>query len=583
MQLKTRHLRKPSPVFGYAVTMFSGSGANWHWNGRRARFAIPLLMISYAFVVSAPLQGQQSVCELFKDLTAADSRQLILTGDLIISRDVAALGAADCENRYISRVSGTSGPSRIWPTAVRLRPSPVVPAKQIQQLQEAAAKADDLRRKGKTLSASATFAGRLRVSPADDLPAELTFDSVDDIVVEALPDASQLPVIPICELFQNLPAWRGKRIAVRGKGGGNSEGYWIGDGCEGAFYTDGYRWPVSLNYGLPAWYSGSTAPLAEVRKPSEPPKGYESLKGRYNVVRTATYVGRLRMKDQYTAVCRVGGDYLTFGFGHFGAAAAELVVEAVMDVELTPNTQTEADEEEEKLCSPSNLDSLCTTATTLSSAVSQNCVNRTREFLTKDGIDSKDGNESLALRTAIVNGNEAIVRLLLDAGAPVNPSKKTFWAPLVEAGHRGRIGILKLLLKKGAIVDDPDDRGATYLAGGGFLDPRVVKILLEAGANPNARDRGETALMEASDYGFEDSVKILIAYHADVNLVDNKGRTALMHAAAGKYVDAIPHLLAAGADLSVRDFEGKTALDVAKASRNSVAEEFLSTAMGTRQ
>jgi len=108
-------------------------------------------------------------------------------------------------------------------------------------------------------------------------------------------------------------------------------------------------------------------------------------------------------------------------------------------------------------------------------------------------------------------------------------------------------------------------------------------VLLDAGANPNARALGETALMRASFYGYEDAVKMLLQYHADVSLVDNKGRTALMHAAAGKYVDAIPLLLQAGADPQARDFEGKTALDIAKESKNDVAEEILSAAAPPRQ
>jgi ankyrin repeat protein len=74
-------------------------------------------------------------------------------------------------------------------------------------------------------------------------------------------------------------------------------------------------------------------------------------------------------------------------------------------------------------------------------------------------------------------------------------------------------------------------------------------------------------------------VGLLIRYEADVTVTDNQGRTALMHAASGKYVDAIPQLLAAGADLYARDNEGKTAFDIAKRSKNEVAEELLSAAM----
>jgi ankyrin repeat protein len=89
--------------------------------------------------------------------------------------------------------------------------------------------------------------------------------------------------------------------------------------------------------------------------------------------------------------------------------------------------------------------------------------------------------------------------------------------------------------------------------------------------------------MQASGYGYEASIKLLISHGADVNLKDNKGRTALMHAAAGKFVDAIPLLLAANADLRAKDAEGKTALDLARASKNQVAVELLSEAIRSGQ
>ena len=44
--------------------------------------------------VAVSLCGQESVCDLFEDLKAADGRQLIVAGDLIISKSLAALGAA---------------------------------------------------------------------------------------------------------------------------------------------------------------------------------------------------------------------------------------------------------------------------------------------------------------------------------------------------------------------------------------------------------------------------------------------------------------------------------------------------------
>jgi hypothetical protein len=296
------------------------------------------------------LRGQDSICEVFKDLQAADRKYLIVAGELIISKDFAALGAADCEARYATVLSiGRPRVVQAWPTAVHLRPSEKVSAKQIQQFHDAAAEADRLRNAGKTVNASGKFSGRLRIAEWQDLPGELTFDSFEDLKVATLPDPSELPVIPICELFQNLPAWKGKRIAVRGERSSTFEGAWLSGRCKGSFYTNGYRWPVSLSYGGPAYYSSSMSHLVDAKQSSDPPKGAEAVKGK-PALQAETWVGRLRMRDEYTAECGTHGWIVTNGFGHMGAAAAEIIVEAITDVELAPATASTGTELEDYAC-----------------------------------------------------------------------------------------------------------------------------------------------------------------------------------------------------------------------------------------
>jgi ankyrin repeat protein len=534
------------------------------------RFFIIALMASSAV-------AQQSVCELFRDLPANDGRQLILTGELLISKNLMALGAIDCDHRYISD-------HHLWPTAISLSPSPSIPTEQLKRLKDVAVEADRLRLAGKTVSASGSFAGRLRVAPASDFPAELIFGTFDDLRVETLPDAKRLPVIPICELFQNLPAWRDQRIAVRGETYSTGEASGLSGRCKGAFNTDGYRWPVALNYGAPAYYSQRTAQLSAEPKPGQA-KGEETLRGRYSIVRTATYVGRLRMRSEYHAYCRGGGDYLTNGFGHLNFAAAELVVEAVLDEEWTPRTQSSEDEADDPAdCPAPDRAARCEQANSLRSAIPNSCFAKLAELLARDGIDSKDGNASPALTQAIVVGNEAVVRLLIGKGAPVNPMHVTLWPPLAEAANRRRVQVMKILLASGANPEAKDHRGVSYLPGYGFFSLGVTKVLLEGGAQVDARDvEGRTALMHAASFGFEDTVKLLIDHRADVNLKDNSGRTPLMHAAGGRYVDAISHLLANHADLYVRDRDGHTALDIARQSKNQRAAEMLSAAMRDKQ
>ena len=516
--------------------------------------------------------GQESVCELFSHLAeGSDGRKVLLTGDLIISKDLAVIGTSDCDNQYISN-------HYIWPTGLSVRPSPDVTPERLQQFRQAAAAADGLRREGKTARASGTFSGRLRMVQSGGYPGELVFDSFENLSVEALPDPGTLPVIPICDLFQNLLSWKGKRIAVRGELVGTMEGTWISGRCKGGFVTNGYRWPVFLTLGEPAYYSSETTKLYETKWPPVR-EGKEALEGRFSVVKTATLVGLLRMRSEYTAACSADGTYLTNGFGHLNGAVGELVVERVLNFDLSVPPANDADDYEEERCIPPNLPALCATVQSLEQAASLGCVERLREFLAKNGIDSKDGGESQALDKAIRSGNEDIVKLLIQSGAPVNPTQVSFSPPLSEAASWRRVGIMKLLLKSGAKVDGLDTHGQTYLASYGFFFPQVLRILLEAGANPNATAReGQTALMRAAGFGFEESVKILIEYHADPNLEDHEGRTALMHAAMGRYVDAIPLLLDNGADANVRDSEGKTALDLALTSKNQVAIKLLSPA-----
>ena len=534
-----------------------------------------------------PVTGstQETVCDLFKDLKANDGRQLIVTGELLTAKDLLALGVTDCDNQYISPIQGNSGPRRVWPTAINLAASKAFTASQRKELDGLMKEADQLRAAGKRAVASGTFAGRLRVDPAGDFPAELTFDSFENLTVEALPDAATLPVIPICDLFQNLTAWKGKRISVRGESYSTMESSGLSARCKGAFITNGYRWPVALSYSGPAYYSGRTAQLFPVDQPRTVPKGESALRGRHNVVKTATYVGYLRMRGEYKAFCRPGGDYITNGFGHLNYAAAELIVEAIRDVELTPRgLSANADDAEDPPCSPPNSQSICAKVNTLLGAISNGCLERAAQLLASDGIDSKDGSESPALDAAIRQGNEPIVRLLIEKGASVNPRGVRMWPPLAEAAHFSRIAIMKLLLKSGADPEAKDNHGVSYLPTYGFFDSRVTKLLLDSGANANARDdEGRTALMHAAGYGYEESAEFLIDHHADVNLSDNSGRTALMHAAAGKYVDAIPHILDRHADVYAKDRAGETAIDIARKAKNEVAVELLSSAMKNPQ
>ncbi|MBZ5684229.1 MAG: ankyrin repeat domain-containing protein [Acidobacteriia bacterium] len=539
---------------------------------------LAFLVATAGMILTPNVRAQESVCDLFSHLEISDGQQLLVTGDLIISKDVTILGAADCDNHYTSALSGSQ---RAWPTALWLHPSAAVNPVQLRQIQHAAAEADHLRSQGKAVMASATFSGRLRLATTGDIPAELDFDSFENLKVEALPNATSLEVIPICALFQNLSNWKGKRVAVRGEFVSTMEGWWIRGNCQGAFVTDGYRWPVVISLGVPAYHSKETADLYQAKWPAVS-KG-ENLKGMPDVIKTVTFVGTLRLHADYHVTCVGNGTYRAFGYGHLDGAAAELIVESIRDFELAPRPDVPIDAKAgntQQHYTPPTRAELCAQADSLNRAAQRGCVEKVREFLAASGIDSKNGGESEALRIAIRSDNKEIAQLLINAGAPVNPALTALWSPLADAAFAKHFEMMKLLLQSGAKVDAPDHRGMPLLVSTGFFDPTTTTILLEAGADTNATDReGETALMKASGYGVKETVKILIEHHADVNRKDLKGRTALMHAAAGRRSDAIPLLLENGADPNVRDNEGKSALDLADQSNNLGAIAMLSLAV----
>jgi cytohesin len=155
-------------------------------------------------------------------------------------------------------------------------------------------------------------------------------------------------------------------------------------------------------------------------------------------------------------------------------------------------------------------------------------------LLGKVRSEERAGAIDFALRGAVEHGQRELAECLLGRGGSLdNEPDKDGRTPLHDAACDGNEDLLRLLLERGAQVDAVDRLGMTALhvaANRGIAE--AVKVLISHKADVNARDKeGQTPLHWAARYGQKDAVQALLDGHADVSARDNAGRTPL-HAAA---------------------------------------------------
>ena len=207
------------------------------------------------------------------------------------------------------------------------------------------------------------------------------------------------------------------------------------------------------------------------------------------------------------------------------------------------------------------------------------------------------------MELAATNGNAAIVRLLLDAGADAGSANPEGETALMTAARAGSIETTTLLASRGADVNAREswfgETALMWAAAENHAD--MVRTLASLGAEINARSNvveapelefeksggpnmpfargGWTALMYAAREGAVDAARALVDLKADVNLValpqttdvaltdeirkgiDNDiGTTALVYAIINAHFDLAAMLLEHGADPNIADHTGMAAL-----------------------
>lgn len=139
---------------------------------------------------------------------------------------------------------------------------------------------------------------------------------------------------------------------------------------------------------------------------------------------------------------------------------------------------------------------------------------------------------------------------------PMEPSKQQLEADAQI--RKSRLTEVKKWLAEGA---DPNKELNDAIVAN---DLGRVQFLLEHGAKVDARDGdGNTALINATRFGYANIARYLLAHNANVHLTDLSKWTPLMYAAWTDQPEMVKLLVKHGAKLDARDSKGLTPLSVA--------------------
>jgi uncharacterized protein len=235
------------------------------------------------------------------------------------------------------------------------------------------------------------------------------------------------------------------------------------------------------------------------------------------------------------------------------------------------------------------------------------------------GLVGSGGGGLTALVFAAREGDVESTKLLLEAGADINQQTEYGWTPLLTAVNNRNYNLAAFLLEKGADPNLANKGGWTplYLAtdnrnieGGDYPVPKadldhleMIRLLLEKGANPNARvkdntltrtiftmqwffEDGATPFVRASQSSDTVLMQLLLKHGADPKIPTTALDTALTAAggigwvegvtyerSAKENLEAVRMLLDLGLDPNAANADGRTALmGAAMKGRNEVVQ-----------
>ena len=153
------------------------------------------------------------------------------------------------------------------------------------------------------------------------------------------------------------------------------------------------------------------------------------------------------------------------------------------------------------------------------------------------------------IQTAARNNRDEVVRVLVEAGYPVDATDEIGFTGLMEAAREGAPLAVAAFIAAGADVDhvaEPSGLSMTpmHLAAIGGSVP-VINALIEAGADLDGQDTdGATPLMWAAAEGQRTSIFLLIEAGADVDVESSQGFSFRAAAEANGWADVLAAIAA---------------------------------------
>jgi len=212
-------------------------------------------------------------------------------------------------------------------------------------------------------------------------------------------------------------------------------------------------------------------------------------------------------------------------------------------------------------------------------------------------VNAKDKDGWTPLHYAARSGHQDVVLLLIDNGADVNAEAPDKSKPLDHATWSDHKDVVKLLIDKGTNIPKDDnllywscmygyrDLADLLIKKGADVNSKawpnapsleavwntpssrqldILKLLLDNGADPNAKDRWDWSLLHYTE-GNVDLTRLLLDKGANPNAIENECGLTPLHLAADKGRKAMVELLISrGADVNAKDYYGRTPLSYAE-------------------